>query len=182
MPQPLAPNQGPRLPRADPSLTVTPVETAGWLLVARPWAVAHGLLWPSVDQIFAATRVNRAHAQAIADAIIAALPALCAEAAIAIARGLRLDALAHEALRFVMQHPDCVQRSASARYSARYRRFVIELRQRYADVPASEFAEALVVPLGTLEGWMRDVRGAGEPTAAQHPDERYAATHHAAQL
>jgi len=100
-----------RLPNSDLPPNLTPVETAGWLLAARQLAVANvanGLPWPSVDEIFAATNASREDAYAIADAIIAALPAL--EQALnepAVAHGVRINALAHEALGFVMRHPGC---------------------------------------------------------------------------
>ncbi len=70
-----------------------------------------------------------------------------------------------------MQHPGCAQSGAKAYYSARYRRFVIGLRKRYADVTASEFAETIALPLGTLECWMRGVRCAADASAARNPDE-----------
>jgi hypothetical protein len=141
---------------------------------ARQLAVANGLPWPNVDEIFAATSTHREDAYEIADAIIAGLPALeqslCPPGSEpAVARGLRLDALAHEALGFVMRHPGCAQRSADGHHSAHYRRFVIELRKRYADVTASEFADVLALPLGTLEGWMRGVHDAAEVSAAPNP-------------
>jgi hypothetical protein len=174
------------LPSSDPPPTVTPVETAGWLLALLPQAVANGLPWPTVDEILAATNASREDAYEIADAIIAALPAL--EQSLsqpgsepAVARGVRINALAHEALRFAMRHPGCAQRNAHGRHSALYRRFVIELRMRYADVPASEFTEMLALPLSTLEGWMRGVRPVAEVGAAPNPDEPHATTHNAAQ-
>jgi hypothetical protein len=170
------------LPSADPPPNLTPVELAGWLLAVREQAVANGLTWPSVDEIFAATNANREDAYAIADAIIAALPAL--EQALsepAVAHGVRINALVHEALGFVMRHPGCAQSSAPAHYTARYRRFVLALRKRYADLPASEFADVLALPLGTLEGWMAGGFGEVDAGLAPNPDEPNATTHNAAQ-
>ena len=174
------------MPSSDPSPTLTEVETAGWLLALRQQAVANGLLWPSVEEIFAATNASREDAYEIADAIIAALPAL--EQALsqpgsepAVAHGVRINALVHEALSFVMRHPGCAQSSAPARYTARYRRFVIALRKRYADITASEFADVLALPLGTLEGWMAGGCGAVEAGCAPNPDEPHATAHNAAQ-
>jgi len=178
-----------RLPSSDSPPNLTPVETAGWLLAARQLAVvnvANGLPWPSVDEIFAATNASREDAYAIADAIIAALPAL--EETLsqpgsepAAAHGVRIHALAHEALGFVMRHPGCAQSSPPARYTARYRRFVLALRKRYADLPASEFADVLALPLGTLEGWMAGGFGEVDAGLAPNPDEPNATTHNAAQ-
>jgi hypothetical protein len=170
------------LPSSDPPPNLTPVELAGWLLAVREQAVANGLTWPSVDEIFAATNASRHDAYAVADAIIAALPAL--EQALsepAVAHGVRINALVHEALGFVMRHPGCAQSSPPARYTARYRRFVLALRKRYADLPASEFADVLALPLGTLEGWMAGGFGEVDAGLAPNPDEPNATTHNAAQ-
>ena len=64
------------MPISDPLPSGTSAESAGWLLATRRLAVANGLPWPSVDEIFEATSANREHAHAIEDAITAALPAL----------------------------------------------------------------------------------------------------------
>jgi hypothetical protein len=150
-------------------------------LAVRPQAVANGLTWPSVDEIFTATNASRQAAYAIADAIIAALPAL--EQALsepAVAHGVRINALVHEALGFVMRHPGCAHSSVPARYTARYRRFVLALRKRYADIPASEFADVLALPLGTLEGWMAGGVGEVDAGLAPNPDEPHPTAHNAA--
>lgn len=170
------------MPSSDSSPNLTPVEVAGWLLAMRPQAVANGLTWPSVDEIFAATNASRQDAYEIADAIIAALPAL--EQALsepAVAHGVRISALVHEALGFVMRHPGCAQSSPPARYTARYRRFVLALRKRYVDIPVAEFADVLALPLGTLEGWMVGGFGGVEAGCAPNPDEPHATAHNATQ-
>ena len=174
------------MPSSDPAQNLTPVQSAGWLLAGRQLAVAHGEPWPSVEEIFAATSANREDAYELADAILAALPAL--EQSLsqpgsepAVAHGVRISALLHEALGFVMRHPGCAQSSAPARYTAGYRRFVLALRKRYADLPASEFADVIALPLDTLEGWMRGGCGAVEAGAAPSPDEPHATAHYAAQ-
>lgn len=174
------------MPSADPSPNLTPVETAGGLLAMRQHAVAHGVPWPSVEEIFAATSANREDAYVLADAILAALPA--PEQALnqpgsepAVAHGVRISALVHEALGFVMQHPGCAQSCAPAHYTAGYRRFVLALRKRYADLPVSEFADLIALPLDTLEGWMRGGYGEVEADAAPTPDEPNAMAHNAAQ-
>ncbi len=65
----------------------------------------------------------------------------------------------------MMRHPACVQSGERGHYSDHYRRFVIELRERHADVMLSEVAEALALPLGTLEDWMRCARPVVAPDA-----------------
>lgn len=65
----------------------------------------------------------------------------------------------------------CVQSGERDHYSDHYRRFVIELRERHADVMLSEVAEALALPLGTLEDWMRCARPVVAPDAAPNADD-----------
>ena len=171
------------MPSSDASPNLTPVELAGWLLATRPYAVANGLIWPSVDEIFAAINVSRQDAYAIADAILAALPT--PEQALsepAVAHSVRIHALVHAALGFVMRHPGCAQSSPPAHYTTGYRRFVLGLRERYADLPASEVADVLALPLDTLEGWMAGGFGEVEAGFAPNPDEPHTMAHHAAQL
>jgi hypothetical protein len=134
------------------------------LLVARRLKEAHGLPRSSVEQILAATGASRESALEIEAALVAALEALeqalspCARAPEVDDRG-RINALTHEALCFVMQNPACTQRTARGRHAAVYRQFVIELRARYADVSASAFADAVHVPVSTLDAWMRSRHG-----------------------
>src|SRR3990170_2402989 len=40
-------------------------------------------------------------------------------------------------------------------YSRHYRRFVLELRERYDDLELATFARGVNVPEETLEGWLR---------------------------
>ena len=94
---------------------------------------------PSVDQILDALDVSRSRAYEIKDAIFALLPTLVRPPGRPRLEHERapsstLADLRVQALRFVMQHPGCVQSGARARYSERYRRFVLELRERHADV------------------------------------------------
>lgn len=165
------------MPSFAPSLQPTPDQTAGLLLVARRFAEAHGLPRSSVEQILAATGASRESALEIEAALGAALEELvqamspCDRAPEIDDRG-RIDALTHEALCYVMQNPACTRRTARGRHAAGYRQFVIELRARYTDVSASTFADAVHVPVSTLEAWMRSRRGvavlvAQMPTTAQ---------------
>ncbi len=157
------------MPNPESSSTATPVETAGFLLATRPLALAHGLAWPSVDEIFAATGANRAAAHELEAAIVAALPTLEQtlrelRAAAEAARWQRIEALAREALRFALRYPGSAQHGAEGRYSARFRRFARALRRRYADVTTADVAETLALPLDTLEAWLR-----GAPAAVTAP-------------
>lgn len=152
------------MPSSTPSLPPTPDQTAGLLLVARRFAEEYGLPRSSVEQILAATGASRESALEIEAALVAALEELarsmspCERAPEVDDRG-RIDALTHEALCYVMQNPACTRRTARGRHAAVYRQFVIELRARYADVSASAFADAVQVPVSTLDAWMRSRRG-----------------------
>ena len=144
----------------------------------------HGLAQSRVTQILEATGASRSRAYEIRDAIVAFLPTLerpsgrpRVEPKLAPPSALvELSALAFD---FVMQHPGCVQRGdGRARYSEIYRRFVIEQRERHADVMLSDFAAAIRVPLGTLEDWMRTAP-VGERAADADDDAPHAAEHDA---
>ena len=165
------------MPSSTPSLPPTPDQTAGLLLVARRFAEEYGLPRSSVEQILAATGASRESALEIEAALVAALEELarsmspCDRAPEVDDRG-RVNALTHEALCYVMQNPACTRRTARGRHAAAYRQFVIELRARYADVSAPAFADAVHVPVSTLDAWMRSRRGvvalvAQMPIAAQ---------------
>lgn len=114
----------------------------------------------SVDQILDAYDVGRSRAYELKNAILAFLRTLVrppgrphVEHELA-PSSTRFELLA-QVHRFVTQHPGCIHSGARARYSESYRRFVLELRERHADVMVSDFADAIQLPLGTLEDWMR---------------------------
>ena len=162
------------MPSSAPRLQPTPDQTAGLLLVARRFAEARGLPRSSVDQILAATGASREAALEIEEMIVAALETL--EQSLDLVdrtpqvddRG-RINALTHEALCYVMQNPDCTRRTSRGRHTASYRQFVIVLRARYADVAVSAFADAVHVPISTLDAWMRSRRGAAACAAQTAP-------------
>lgn len=152
------------MPSSAPSLPPTPDQTAGLLLVARRFAEEYGLPRSSVEQILAATGASRESALEIEAALVAALEELAqsmssCERAPEVDDRDRINALTHEALCYVMQNPACTRRTARGRHAAVYRQFVIELRARYADVSALAFADAVRVPVSTLDAWMRSRRG-----------------------
>jgi transposase InsO family protein len=54
-----------------------------------------------------------------------------------------------------MSHPGCVHGGPERnRYSDKYRRFTLDLRTRHGDIPLPAFADAIHVPLGTIEDWL----------------------------
>jgi len=128
---------------------------------------------PNVAEILAATAATRSRAYEIAGELRELLPSL--------ARGpgrpkVERDVpqvsealeLCGEALRFVMSHPGCVHTGAErARYGEQFRLFVLELRDRHRDMALSAFADAIHVPLGTIEDWLR----APAPDVTEHAPE-----------
>ena len=115
---------------------------------------------PSVAQVLEGTGASRSRAYEIKDTIVALLPALARPPGRPRVEhepqpSAQLTELTTAALRFVMQHPGCVQSGERTSYSEHYRRFVIELREQHAGVMRSVFAEAIQIPLGTLDDWMR---------------------------
>jgi hypothetical protein len=144
---------------------------AGAMLAVRNQALQRGLAMSRVDQIVSAMGTSRSRAYEIKDTVVAWLPTLVRppgrpRVEPAPAPPEQHAALMSEALRFVMRHPGCLQAGEErARYSDHYRRFVIELRERHAEVVSSDFAEALQLQLGTLQSWMR--------TCAEHTIDRH---------
>ena len=154
------------------------------MLAARSLSEPYGASQPSVAEILRLTGATRSRAYEIKDALEALLPQLArppgrprVERATDSADAPGLVGIAVETIRFIKQHPGCVQGGARARYADCFRRFVLELRERHADVAAAEFAAAIDLPLGTLEDWLRSPRpcagtvdgAASAPPSADEP-------------
>jgi transposase InsO family protein len=157
--------------------------TAGLLLCARTVGEQLTLPFPSTAEILSATSATRSRAYEVAREIGELLPTLAR--AQGRPRAVRepepvskFAELRGEALRFVMSHPGCVrQERERMRYGDAWRLFVLELRDRHAELPLGDLADALCMPLGTLEDWMR--APAPEPPLNAHDD---VATEHDAKL
>ena len=139
-----------------------PLVTAGVLLAARSLSKPHGVPQPSVGEILRRTGATRSRAYEIKDALEAVLPTLArppgrprVEPVPGPANVPELVGIAVEMIQFMKRNPGCVQSGARDRYADGYRRFVLELHERHTDVPATEFAAAIDLPLGTLEDWLR---------------------------
>lgn len=122
------------------------------------------LALPSVGEILGATGATRSRAYELAKEIHELLPGLDRGPGRprAVREPVSTDALAElrgEALRFVMNHPGCVHLGAArARYSETWRLFVLGLCERHPDVPLADLADAVCMPHGTLEDWLRAPR------------------------
>ena len=134
-----------------------PLVTAGVLLVARSLSAPHGVPQPSVGEILRRTGATRSRAYEIKDALEAVLPTLVrppgrprVEPAPGPANVPELVGIAVEMLQFIKRNPGCVQSGVRDHYADCFRRFVLELRERHADVATTEFVAAIDLPLGTL--------------------------------
>jgi hypothetical protein len=161
------------VPRPDLDLEIPPLLTASVLLAARQFALASGISWPGIEDILAATGVSAEEAHAIEDALLDQLAALAVmetqQTPPPDLAGLDHSAdfleLAVEMLRFIQRNPGCAQSGTRERYTDGFRRFVLELRRRYADVTTAEFAAAIDLPQGTVEDWLRGGRRDVDTTA-----------------
>lgn len=146
---------------ADSSPAVSPLLTAGLLLAARELLRRHQLPHPKVEEILEKTGACRSRAYELKAELLRVLPSLARPPGRPPAPAPAVpppatDALAREAVRFLMEHPGCVHGGPQRRnYSDSFRRFVLELRQRHAGIAPERFAEAAGVPLPTLEDWLR---------------------------
>jgi hypothetical protein len=143
--------------------------TAGVLLCARALGEQLELPCPSTAEILSATSATRSRAYEVASEIRDLLPTLDRPPGPPrVERGpqpaSRFAELRGEALRFLKSHAGCVRLERERmRYRDTWRHFVITLRERYADLSLPDLADALCMPLGTLEDLLRESIVASEP-------------------
>lgn len=149
-------------------------------MCARPYLERLGLPRPDVASILEATQIAKSRAYEIAARLEAVLSSLVgsvgrpAKSEPPLASGEAL-VVAHAVLDFVMAHPGSVSGSAARRvYSDAFRICVLELREAHPDLELSHFAQAVRVPLATLEDWLRAPVDAREPTVAETNDDSIA--------
>ncbi len=133
---------------------------AGLLLAAGEHLRALDLPCPTVAQVLAATGASRSRAYELRDDVLAALPSLLRPvgrppAPPRVAEPDTAYALRGAMATFVMEHPGCVSSSTERRhYTDAFRHFILELREQHADVEVEPFADAVMLPLGTLKSWL----------------------------
>jgi len=148
----------PDLPPAVASLV-----TAGLVLAARSLAnaVVPDLSMPTAAQVVETTGATRSRAYELRDAVLGLVPTLVRSPGRPPndrepAPGSALADLRAQALCFIMQHPGCVHTSAQRKHYAEcFRLFVLDLRAQHTTMPLRDFAEAILLPVGTLEDWLR---------------------------
>lgn len=140
---------------------VAPVAAAGVLLAAGTLGAELGLEMPRVGAIVEATGVSRSRGYEVREEVLALVPSLLRPPGRPAtepepAPPELVYELRGEVLRFVMDHPGCVHGGAQRRrYTGIFRRFVLELHERHAELPLAAFAETTEIPLGTLDDWLR---------------------------
>jgi len=144
---------------------VAPVAIAGLLLAARTRLQELELPRPSVAEVLEATGATRSRSYQVRDDISALLADLVRPPGRPrVEREPPADdrggAITREILRFVMDHPGCVCGGSQRRhYHDSFRHRVLELRREHGDLDLAVFAEAVGVPQGTVEDWLRAGRG-----------------------
>jgi hypothetical protein len=129
-----------------------------------------------VAQVIVATGVSRSRAYELRDAVLAALPSLQRPVGRppgpprAIAPDVT-NALLRAVVTFMMAYPGCVFGGAERRgYTDAFRHFVVALRDQHADVDLEHFADAIMVPLGTLKDWLHAGGGDAVENATDEAD------------
>ena len=176
-----------------PSITdspehVSPSVSAAVLLAARPHLKRYKLPCPTAAAILAATGAGRTRSYELASELTEALPGLerpvgrpKSEPPPAPPEG-SISSLQSEVIGFMMAHPGCVSGVKRRRYSDQFRSFVVELRPRYASLPLSVFAEAIQIPSGTIEEWLRKAEAAQSGAEAERAGADDSAEHHSLRI
>jgi hypothetical protein len=143
--------------------------------VARRFGLEPGFDGPA---IFRVTNVSKSRAYEVASALAESLPALTRPVGRPPAEKVdpttaTADSeVSRAVLAYVFEHPGCVDRGPGRqRYSDGFRRHVVELRARFADVDMEAFARDTSVPLGTLKDWL-SATSAPEPAAGREEGTR----------
>lgn len=147
---------------------------------------------PTVAQVLASTGASRSRAYELRDAVLAALPSLLRPVGRPPAPPREgapdvTTALLRAVATFVMDHPGCVYGGAERRrYTDAFRHFILGLRAHHADVELERFAEASMLPLGTLKDWLGagagDTAGAGASPQADSGADATSTTHASARV
>jgi len=142
--------------------SLSPAWQAGLLLAARHVAEPLGLEAPSAGSILQATGAGRTRAYEMRGRVLDTLADRQrppgrppAEPAPPLEADTRAELSGHM-LRYLRSHPGaCSAGPVRQHYSDDLRRFVLDLRRRYASVPLPDFALAIQIPTDTLTDWLR---------------------------
>jgi len=149
-------------PISDSSPAIAPSVIAGLLLAARDHQQSLGLPSSGAEQIVEKSGASRSSAYEAKSRLLSSLSSLvrpvgrpAAPAAVPTPLPV-LDALCHQTLRFVMDHPGSVYGGPERRkYSDAFRLFVLDRHHEHPGVGVEALAKAIEVPLDTLRDWLR---------------------------
>jgi hypothetical protein len=146
-------------------LAVSPSLLASLLLVARSACEHFALPAPDVAQILAATKASRSAAYELTGALVEHISTLARPRGRpskptptddSLSSVTEAAALTRAVLAYVMRHPGCVHKdSVRQQYSDGFRHFILEQHPRHTALALEVFADAVLVPLGTLKDWLR---------------------------
>lgn len=142
---------------------VSPLLISALLLASVDHARRLSLAHPSVAEILAATGATRSRAYELRNKLVATLPSLQRPAGRPVATATApcggpceaLLSVSRTILRFTFDHPGCVGGDLRRHYTDDFRHCVLGLRVEHPELPLERFAEAVEVPLETLEDWLR---------------------------
>ena len=163
---------------AEIGAAVSPILVAAVLLLGHEYLRVHGLTGPSVEQITAATGVSRSRAYEVRHELRQMLPALLHPVGRPPSKPASVNSdvaleLCHSAMAFIMAHPGCISEGPERHYySDAFRRYVVELREQHPEVKLERFAEAILVPLGTLKEWLSSGVGSEAMCECARPHAR----------
>lgn len=146
----------PPVPAQEP--VVSSILTSGLLLAAIPSLTALGLARPSAAEILEATGASKTRAYEIRAEILALLPGLLRspgrppDAPVPVTD---TGAISRAILVFLMDHPGAAVTTVSRHtYSDGFRHRVLELAEQHGDVGTAQLAEAVGVPVATVQDWL----------------------------
>jgi len=146
------------LPVPSDEVGVPPVLVAALLLAANSHLSPLGLPHPTAAQVLGATGAGKTQAYELARRILAILPTLLRPPGRPPAPPpppADTGAITREVLAFLRGHPGAaITVGTRHTYSDGFRRFVLDLHLRHADLDRVCFAEAVGVPPDTLRDWL----------------------------
>ena len=156
---------------------VPPSLTGGLILCALPLLDDLGLPHPTATAVIAATGCSRSRAYEVKAAIEATVPDLVRapgrpQGPAPVPPSSETEVITRAVAGYLMSHVGCVHGGRPRhRYSDGFHHFVLELWERHTHLGPARFAEAVLVPRGTIKDWVRGGRDAVDDLE-QQPDRR----------
>jgi len=137
---------------------VASILVAALLLAANTFLAKLGLPHPTAVQVLAATGAGKTQAYDLCKRILAILPTLLRPPGRPVAPPPPLvdtGAISREVIAFLHIHPGAAITAGTRHtYSDGFRRLVLDLAERHADLDRAQFAEAVGMPPDTIKDWL----------------------------